>query len=148
MAKEKLTCMSGFIKKTGKTKFMYFPKTASTAMLNKDMVILTTGQIALAVAASTNIVGVLRKTIATTDADYADTTDVPVEVPVELNVEWEFEADSGLTAAMVGLTRDLIDENTVDGDDNSQADQIVVTRRLSATKGWGIINQLFSVRGS
>ena len=140
--------MAGFIRKRGKTKFMYFPKTASTAMDKGDATILTTGQIALAVAASTNIVGINKKPIVSTDADFADTTLIPIEVPVELNVEWEFEADSGLTAAMVGLTRDLIDENTVDGDDNSQADQIVVTRRISATKGWGILNQLFAVRGS
>ena len=140
--------MAGFIRKRGKTKFMYFPKTASTAIAKGDATILTTGQIALAVAASTNIVGINKKPIASGDADYTSTTLIPIEVPVELNVEWEFEADSGLTAAMVGLTRDLIDENTVDGDDNSQADQIVVTRRISATKGWGILNQLFAVRGS
>ena len=127
---------------------MYFPKTASTAMVGGDMVIFTSGLIALAVAGSTNIVGILRKTIASTDADYADNTLIPIEVPVELNVEWQFDADSGLTATSLGLYRDLIDENTVDGDDDTSASQIVVTRFISATRGWGILNELFSVRGT
>ncbi len=127
---------------------MYFPKTASLAMVAGDMTILTTGEIALATATDENIVGILRKTIASTDSDFASTTLVPIEVPVELNVEWEFVADGDLTAAMLGLYRDLIDENTVDGNDDTSGSQIVVTRFISATEGWGIINTLFSVRGT
>lgn len=137
-----------FILKRGKTKFMYFPKTASLAIAQGDATILTSGLIALAVNTSRNIVGVNRKTIASTDSDYTSTTLIPIEVPVELNVEWEFEADAGLTSTDLGLYRDLIDENTVDGDDNASGKQIVVTKFISATKGWGILNELFSVRGS
>ena len=84
----------------GKTKFMSFPVTVSTALSNNSLVELTSGQIAAADDDETQIVGVLRHAIASTDADYATAREVEVEVPVEKHVVWEADA----TAATFVLT--------------------------------------------
>src|SRR3990167_7231905 len=85
----------------GKTKFMYFPVTVSTALSNGSLVELTSGQVAAADADETTaILGVLRHAIASTDADYAVAREVEVEVPVEKHVVWEADA----TAATFVLT--------------------------------------------
>ena len=84
----------------GKTKFMSFPVTVSTALSNNSLVELTSGQIAAADDNETQIVGVLRHAIASTDADYATAREVEVEVPVEKHVVWEADA----TAATFVLT--------------------------------------------
>jgi len=126
-----------FRRKEGKTKIMYLPVTASTAIANGALVAWSGGKL---IAAANNpapetIVGVLRKTIAATDADYAvDLRPVPVEVPVEMNTVWEADVTTGLVAADVGLYQDLTDASTVNRA-ASTYDVVQCVKVLSTTKG-------------
>ena len=87
-----------FIRKKGKTKFMYFPIAASVAIGKGAAVALASGTIVAALndVAVYNVVGVLAEERATTDADYAVAKQVAVEVPVEKWVEWEVLVNSTL----------------------------------------------------
>jgi hypothetical protein len=131
--------MAGFIRSRGKTKFMYLPVTPSTA-LSVNSLLTWSGGLLVAAAAGTaadNIVGILRHAITSTDDDYADSRLVEVEVPVEKNVEYEFDT-SGLVAGDLGADVDLTDAVTV----NRAATAVGVVRvlkRISATKGIGLI---------
>lgn len=117
----------------GKTKTMYFPKKASTAFTTGALVYFDgAGAVQPADSTSGMHVGVIRKTIAATDSDYASTTLVPVEVPVERWVEWEVDATSAV-AADVGDEIDLTDSLTADRSASSK-DALLVTQFISATK--------------
>jgi hypothetical protein len=94
----------------GKTKFMYFPMTASTAVLAGEVMALSGGKLIIATATTAPelIVGVLRHKIAATDADYAtDLRLVEIEVPVEKNVEWEIGVTGTLAVTDIGTYKDL-----------------------------------------
>jgi len=131
--------MSGFIRSRGKTKFMYLPVTPSTALSVNSLLTWSGGLLIAAVAgtAADNIVGILRHAITSGDDNYADSRLVEVEVPVEKNVEFEFDT-SGLVAGDLGADVDLTDSVTV----NRAAVAVGVVRvlkRISATKGIGLI---------
>ena len=103
------------LRKRGKTKFMWLPMTASTAVLKGTLMAMSSGKLIIATSttAPSDCVGVLRHTIASTDADYAtDSRLVEVEVPVEKNVEWEADIYGTLVVADVGLYCDI---TTADG---------------------------------
>ena len=132
----------GFRRASGRTKVMYFPKpSAVTLPANIFMKFATpsTGVLARAISDTGEaIVGVLRDSYASTD-----TTEnrVPIEVPLEKWVEWEFDTDSdgGLTDTHVGQYLDL---DTTGGNVDVSAstdDAILVTKRISATKGLGVL---------
>lgn len=135
-----------FTRKKGKTKLMWLPMTASTVAVDGSLVELTSGQLTIATNTSKahNIVGVIRKTIVSTDADYATAGRlVPVEVPVEKYVEWEAPVAVGtLAATSVGAYFDLgTDDLGASVDQSASAENIVFcTKYLSATKGWFILN--------
>lgn len=96
-------------RKRGKTKFMFFPMTASTPALVGELMAWSSGQLIIATAttAGHDIAGVLRHSIASTDKDYATGGRlVEVEVPCEKNVEWEMTTAS-LVATDVGLYCDI-----------------------------------------
>jgi hypothetical protein len=103
----------------GKFAIEWYPKTASTAYTLNDMVeILTTaagvGTLAKVTSSSTKILGLIQKTIASTDADYASATLVPVLVP-EVNTEFLFDVSTGTAATTdIGEMIDADDENSVD----------------------------------
>ncbi len=115
---------------------MYFPKKASQAMLAGDFVQWDgSGGITVCTSstAAGGILGVIKKTIASTDADYAATTPVPVEVPVESFVEWRVEAAGTAVATDVGKYIDLTDANTANRAASTN-DPLLVTKFISATE--------------
>jgi len=57
--------------------------------------------------------GVICETIASTDSNYASTKLVKIEVPTELNVEWEGTAGGALAQTHEGTYVDLTDYKTV-----------------------------------
>jgi hypothetical protein len=130
-----------FVKKSGKTKIVYLPVTVSTAITKGSIVSFASGYLIAATSSTAALshIGVLAKTIATTDADYAVARSVPVEVPVESNVIWEAPVTTGLVAADVGLLVDLTDANTINRA-ASTYDAAMVMKVISTTKGWFKLN--------
>ena len=124
-----------FILRKGKVKTMLLPVTTSTAFTKDTLVTFSSGLLVAATSstASADIIGVIRKTIASTDSDYATARLVPVDVPVERLTVWEGDTASAV-ASDIGVETDLTDAGTV----NRGAVSVKVVRmvqRLSATKG-------------
>ena len=86
----------------------FYPKTASTAFTFNDMVMLSTaGRLSLFTdAADVKPVGLIQKTIASTDSDYASTTRVPVLVA---GSNAEYLADVGVGTGAVGDVGEFVD---------------------------------------
>ena len=104
----------------GKFAIRYIPKTASTAFVEGDMVtVLSTaagvGYLALATSSSPSVIGIIKKTIATTDSDYASTTKVPVQVAANETAEWKALTTSNGGQSEVGQFIDVSDHDTLDG---------------------------------
>lgn len=134
-----------FIRKQGKTKLMYFPVTASTAIAAGSLVAFASGKLVPATNTvdSFSIVGVIRHTIAATDANYADERLVEVEVPVEANVVWLADVKVGtLATTSVGLYFDLTTADDGSGIDQSASSLDIAwcTKFISTTKGEFILN--------
>jgi len=130
-----------FIRNTGKTKEVYFPKTASTALALGDAVVLSSGQIVKATSSTANILGICKRAVVSTDSDYASTTLIPIEVPVEKSVEWLVPVSTGsATATSVGVTYDLTDSAGINVNSTSQ-NAVIVTRFISATQVAVVINK-------
>lgn len=129
--------------KAGKVKNVWLPVTASTAIARGALVTFSSGKLVAATAgtANGNLIGVLDKTIAATDDDYADDRLVPVTVPLEKHVVWEADVTSGLVAADIGLEQDLTDASTVNRGASS-VDAVKCVGVISTTKGlfWAKIN--------
>ena len=125
-----------FIKKSGKTKTIYLPVTTSTTFTAGDIVAFSSGYLIKATSSTAALahIGVIKKTIAATDSDYAVARSVPVEVPCETNVIWEAPVTSGLVAADVGLLVDLTDAATINRG-ASTYDAAMVMKVISSTKG-------------
>ena len=105
-----------FRKYKGKTVTRWYPVAASTAAMTKGSIAsLSSGLIIAATSSTTALshVGVIKKTIATTDADYATARLVPIEVPVEKGVVWEADVTATLVVGDVGLEVDLTDALTI-----------------------------------
>ena len=134
-----------FIRKQGKTKFMYFPVTTSTAFSEGDLVAMNVGSNLLieatATTAGSTIIGVLRHAIVATDDDYTTARTVEVEVPVEKNVVWRCdEVGTGTAAAAdVGTYADIDGGGEIDVD-NSTYDIFFITKVNSQTDVRGILN--------
>lgn len=134
-----------FKRAAGKTKTMYFPKKASTAFADGALVIFDgSGFIDVAISTSAQVIGVIRKTIASTDSDYASATLVPVQVPIELYVEWAALTASAV-AADVGAQVDLTDSVTVNRGATSHKVVTIVGVR-SATEVLVVLNSLYAVK--
>ena len=130
-----------FIKKRGKTKFMWLPVTVSTTFSEGGLVSWDSGYLieTTNTAAGLSAVGVIRHAITATDDDYATARSVEVEVPVEKNVEWEADVTATLVVADRGLLCDLTDNLTVNRG-ASTYDIVQVTRFISTTKADVILN--------
>lgn len=131
-----------FIKFKGKTKTMWLPVTASTAFTKGAIVSWSSGQLIPATSATTALshAGVIKKTIASTDTDYATAGRlVPVEVPMEKNVVWLADFTATLATTDVGAECDLTDSLTVNRGASS-VDAVIINGYLSATKGYVTIN--------
>lgn len=122
--------------KSGKVKTVWLPVTTSTAIARGAIVSMSSGLVIAATNATANTthMGVLDKTIAATDADYATARLVPVLVPLEKNVVWEGDVTSGLVAADIGLEVDLTDASTINRGASS-VDAALCVGVLSSTKG-------------
>lgn len=129
-----------FILRKGKTKTLYLPVTTSTAFTKDTLVTFSSGLLTVAVAgtASADIIGVIRKTIASTDSDYATARTVPVDVPVERFTEWEADVTATLVVADVLKEVDLTDAGTVNRAATS-VKAVRISKFLSTTKAWVFI---------
>lgn len=134
------TLMS-FILKQGKTKIMWLPVTASTALSNNSLVAWSSGKLIAATNSTppSTIAGVLRKAVTSADADYAVERLVPVEVPCENNCVWEATTTGTAVAADAGLYADISDAVTVNRA-ASTYDVVQIVRVASATKTDVILN--------
>ena len=115
--------------------------TTSLALVKSTLVEFTSGRIAAADADETadNIAGVLAKTTASTDSDYATARLIPVEVPTERHVMWEADA-TGFTAGGTdeGVEYGISDSGTVDQTETT-AKVFKVMQVVSATKVRGYL---------
>ena len=114
----------------------WLPVTPSTAIAAGAIVSWSSGNLIAATSSTAAIThaGVLEKTIAATDDDYASDRLVSVLVPIEKNVVWEADVTSGLVAADVGLEQDLTDASTVTRGASS-VDVAQCVGVISTTKG-------------
>lgn len=129
----------------GKTKRVWLPVTTSTALSKDTLVEITSGLVAGADDNDTALAGVLGKTIASTDADYATARRVPVIVPVEKHVIWEIDTGGSFAAGTdEGLEFGISDSGTLDHSDTTNK-VFLVTKVVSATKvqGYLKINQSY-----
>lgn len=124
-----------FRKYKGRTKNMWMPVTASTAIAAGALVTYSSGQLVAATSSTgaADIAGVLVKAIASTDSDYATGGRlVEVMVPLDRHTVWE-ALTASLVTTDVGAEVDLTDSVTV----NRGASSIKAVRiagYLSATK--------------
>ncbi len=135
----------------GKTKFMWFPVTGSTAIAEDRLVLfdsypgVSNGRLIGATAGSQGnlIMGVLRHAIVSTDDDFATAGRlVEVEVPIEKNVVWECDVTTAaaLTTTDMGQFHDLSTNGNEFVTGNSTYDHGYVVGFISATKGLYILN--------
>lgn len=125
-----ITPMSFILRKGQGYRTIWLPMTASTAVTKNTLVTLTSGQIVAAAAgtATVDLVGVMGKTTASTDSDYATAGRlVPILIPRERFAT--YEADSAtLASATIGAEYDLSDGNTV----NPAANSVKIVKYIGA----------------
>lgn len=140
-----------FIHVSGPAKAEPFLKTASVAIANNAAIAWAVGYARQAVAASVRIAGISQQKIASTDADYANNTELLVIIPSEEDV---FEADvttGTATQANVGFQYDL-DTNT-DGTaqgitvSGTTYKQVTVVGFISSTKVYVKFNKNYAYAG-
>jgi hypothetical protein len=122
------------IKRDGKTKDMWFPKVASTAISANSFVKFDgSGHVTPCVSTDATILGVYEgPAIASSDATNSL---IKITVPIERAVEWTVDVEAGtLTAASVGVTFDLQDATGVNQGGTSH-NPVTCTAFLSASKG-------------
>lgn len=129
-----------FIRKRGKTKIVYLPWTTSNEIADGSLVVWSSGRLIPATSSTGGLLtaGVARKTITSASTEYTTNSDIPVEMPVEKNVEWEFLGAS-LSTSTVGTYLDISNAYTVNGA-ASTYDIVFQTKYISSTKGIGILN--------
>lgn len=118
----------------GKTKMLWFPKTASVTFTEGDMVMMTSGYVATATAQSIEHLGIIRTSVASTDSDFASTTKVPVEVPLEPSCEFESTVTGTLLTTDIGSYFDLSTAGLVN-QDGSTYDAVLCKGFISTSKG-------------
>lgn len=118
----------------GRARMEWYAKKASTAFTNGALVYADgSGAIQPADSTSGMHIGVIQKTVAATDSDYASTTLVPVLVPSD-DTEWLADVGTGTaTAALVGTQCDLTNSVGVDVGSTSK-NVVTVTQFISSSK--------------
>lgn len=105
-----------FIRKDGRTKLISVPATVSTVFTSQGLVSYQTSTGLFVTATSStspiNHIGIIRKSVASTDSDYATSRSILVEVPLDKNVEWLADTTSAV-ATDVGSEVDLTDAFTI-----------------------------------
>ena len=123
----------------GEAHIIFHPKNASETFTFDDIVMLdSNGDLTkMTDAANVKPIGLIQKTIAATDSDYASTTRVPVLV---YGLNTEFLCDIGVGIGALTVVGEFIDLDGA-GDphqdvdvDNSQFDIMEVTRHISTTQ--------------
>lgn len=116
----------------GRSQVEYYPKKASTAFAMGDLVYFDgSGAIQPADATSGNHIGIIMKTVLSTDSDYAENTKVPV-LKIYDDCEFEVPVETGtLTAAMVGNYYDLASADGIDVSAQSK-NVVLVTAFINA----------------
>lgn len=141
-----------FVRFRGKTKLMYFKKLDTTNQLRDGGLVQLDDSSNLEPPRNDSTdrpLGVCRQNVGLTDSSQLQ---IPVEVPVENAVEWVFDVDSdaGLVDSDVGrycAVDTTGGDNVLAGDScgmrvdrsDTAVRQILVTGRISATKGIGVI---------
>lgn len=116
----------------GKTKRVYFPVAASQALVDGTLVELGSGTLNPSDDNDTQIEGIVRQTVASTDPDYASAKLVPVEVPVERHVIVRHEGTSSFVSTDIGGEFGISDQSTVDHSDTTNK-VFKVVRVISAS---------------
>lgn len=131
-----------FIRYKGKTKTVWLPITASTVITKGAVVSWASGLLIAATSSTTALshAGVIKRTIASTDSDYATSARlVPVEVPVEKNVIWTADFTATLVTTDLGAEVDFTDSLTVNRGASS-VDTCIIQEFISTTKGRVLIS--------
>lgn len=123
----------------GKTICKKFPKTASEVFTKGDMVKLVSGYITSVDSTSVEALGIIKESVATTDDDYASTTDVMVEIPNEPNCVFESTVVTALAATDVGNVLDFSTDAIINEAANTYG-PVTCVKYISATKGWFYLN--------
>lgn len=124
---------------SGRTKIMWFPKTAAAAIGTNVFVDFASGYITVCASDTGELIlGVYRGDSYSTADTYVNL--VPVEVPIEKYVEWELDVyDSGCAQSIVGTYVDLhTDGGQLLGSTSTDA-SLLVTKYISATKARVVI---------
>ena len=130
-----------FIRKTGRTKVMYFPWTTGQITSKGGLVVFSSGKLIPATSSteSGQTAGVALKAITATSDEYTTQSNIAVEVPIEKNVEWEATVTATLVATSVGLHCDLTDQSTVNAAASS-LDICWISKFISTTKALVVLN--------
>lgn len=125
----------------GKSVTRWLPVTISTTFTVGDIVAWSSSLLIKATSstAANTHVGVIKKTIAATDADYATARLVPVEVPVSKMVQYRAPVTTGLVVGDISLWQDLTDAGTVNRA-ASTYDAVQCVGVISSTEGLFILN--------
>lgn len=122
---------------SGEVRIEYFRKRASQAFTANTLVERHSDGTITPCTSSTaaNIKGVILKTIASTDSDYASTTLVPVLVPLNPETLFEVDVTTGtLAASSEGLKFDLTDAAGVN--QSATTNKVMLCEKyISASKG-------------
>ena len=124
----------------GRFKFEYLPVTTSTALLGGNLVEATSGLLAAADTdeAAVDVRGVLVKTIASTDSDYATARRVAIIVPTDKHCVWEADTGGSFVATDIGVEYGITASGTAPGDvvdrTETTADLFLMTEFLTASK--------------
>lgn len=133
----------------GKWKTAWYPKTASVVIVKGTPVEWASGYIKQATttagASDTPLAGIYAGvTIASTDADYASNTLVPVWVPAEPLAELQMTVSTGsLAATDVGKSFD-IDANSSVTVSTTTNEPVTCTKYISTTEGMFVLTNLSS----
>jgi len=134
---------------SGKTKTMYFEGDTAREVRKGGVVVLTDSGTCVPPRndSTDRVLGVAMRNDTTTDSSL-----VPVEVPIELAVEWEADVDSDAGAAdsdvLQGVSFDTTGGGSVLAGDSAgmrvdindvTQQQFLITRRISASKVIGVI---------
>jgi len=123
----------------GEVKNVFLPVTTSTAFTKDTLVEITSGLVGVADDNDTALAGVIRKTIASTDTDYATARRVPITVPTQRHCIWEIDTGGSFAAGTdEGIEFGISDAGTLDHSDTTN-DVFLVTRVISATKVQGYL---------
>lgn len=131
-----------FKRLNGEPNIQYMPKAASTAFANGDLTYANgSGFIIPADSTSGNHMGIILRDVLSTDSDYADNTQVPLDVPKPTDL-FEVDVDNGdLATTDIGNFADLDAAGSIDPDATSK-NVVVIVGYISASKAIVRINAM------